>query len=160
MRYTLQHGPTAASPHAVNYGLLPREDMLRLLAEHDLLVVQGGPGSIRDVRSLDRIPIVVPRRRDLCEVIDDHQIDFARFMSRRGECVLAESGPDLAALLDQYAGEPGALRRPAPPPPSDGTAEQVRRALQDTARRPVGGFDTRAAIQALGGMCRHRMIRR
>ncbi len=160
VRYTLQHGATAPSALAMNVALLPRHDMLHLFAEHDLLVVQGGPGSIRDVRSVGRVPIVVPRRRDQREVVDDHQIDFARFMAARGECALAEDGQELAALLDRYASDPAALRRPAPPTHADATAEEVRRALQATAGRPVGGFDARAALHALGRMRQHRMMHR
>ncbi len=160
VRYTVQHGSSAPSALAANVALLPREDMLRMLAGHELLVVQGGPGSIRDVRSLDRIPIVVPRRQELGEVVDNHQIDFARFMAERGECALAEDDQMLARLLDGYAANPGALCRPAPATHADETAEQVRRALMDTAGRPVGRFDARGAMHALARMRAHRMMHR
>ena len=88
---------------------MPRTDLLELLRAADLVVTQGGPGGIMDSRECGTVPIVVPRLARLHEVVDDHQVAFARQLARGGRLVVAESEAELHAALDRAVSEPAAL---------------------------------------------------
>ncbi len=158
VRYTVQHGASRPSDLAENVAILPRDALLALLASCDLAVVQAGPGSIRDARSLGLVPLVVPRRAALGEVVDDHQVDFAQFMAQRGECRVATDQPALVELLDRYADSPQALRRPWVEAQTEATAEAVRRALVLASRSSAGGIDRRRAWHTLSRLTRAQQL--
>ena len=66
-----------------------------------MIVLQGGAGGVMDARELGILPIVVPRIPVNDEVVDDHQIVFARRLRDLGIVHVAESEPELHRLLDQ-----------------------------------------------------------
>jgi UDP-N-acetylglucosamine transferase subunit ALG13 len=74
------------------------------------VVCHGGPGTIMECRAVGLVPIVVPRRRRLGEVVDDHQVAFARRMATTGDAHLAETQAALHQLLDRVLLEPQAFR--------------------------------------------------
>ncbi len=59
------------------------------------MLVQGGPGSIQDARATGAIPLVVPRRVEFDEVVDNHQVPFVTMMEKQGGAVIVESRADL-----------------------------------------------------------------
>jgi hypothetical protein len=71
-----------------------------------------------DCRALGLVPIVVPRLRRLGEVVDDHQVAFARRMALAGDVHVAETEPNLHRLLDQVVVAPTTFRSG----PADGHA--------------------------------------
>ena len=92
------------------------------------VLVQGGPGSILDAREAGIVPVAVPRRQDLGEVVDDHQIQFTRIMAEQGEAVMATSREELFDALDRALAQPEAFRTaPRLPHP-----EQAARKLEDS----------------------------
>lgn len=109
VRWMVQHGSTRAVAGAENVDLLPRDGLLDLLRGADLVLTQGGPGGIMDSRACGTVPIVVPRLARLDEVVDDHQVAFARQLARGGLVVVAESEAELHAALDRAVADPAAL---------------------------------------------------
>ena len=91
---TTEPPPPLPSVHAV--ALLPHQELVAAMAEADVVVAQGGPGGIMDARSVGRQPVAVPRRGDLGEHVDDHQVRFTAWMAERG---LVNRATDEAALL-------------------------------------------------------------
>ncbi len=85
-------------------------DLCRRLAEADVVISHGGPATIMDARAAGHRPIVVPRRPDLGEHVDDHQIRFCRWMNDRRQVVLARDRADLCRLLDQARHHPDRYR--------------------------------------------------
>jgi UDP-N-acetylglucosamine transferase subunit ALG13 len=75
------------------------ERLERLIREADLIITHAGVGSV--VRSLNagKPTIVVPRRRDLGEHIDDHQSEFADRMEKAGYVRVARTEEDFFRLL-------------------------------------------------------------
>ena len=59
---------------------------------------------------MGRLPVVVPRRRDLGEHVDDHQVRFTRWIASRHQIVLAENEAALHRLLDLAMAEPDRFR--------------------------------------------------
>ena len=96
----MQHGTSAPVPGAENVDMLAPARLLELYDAADAVVLQGGAGGVMDARSRHRIPIVVPRIPGLGEVVDHHQLEFARQLASWGVVHLVESEMSLHAALD------------------------------------------------------------
>jgi UDP-N-acetylglucosamine transferase subunit ALG13 len=64
-----------------------------------VIVLHGGSSSFLQARALGRVPIVVPRRPEHGEHVDDHQVRFARSLPPE-EALVVEPG----GLLDAVRG--------------------------------------------------------
>jgi UDP-N-acetylglucosamine transferase subunit ALG13 len=108
LRWLVQHGyttpPTGTGVTAAD--LLPHHELQAALREAAVVVCQGGPGSIMDARGAGKVPVVVPRRSDLGEHVDDHQVRFSRRVAADGLIRLAETEDDFRNLVT------AALERP------------------------------------------------
>jgi UDP-N-acetylglucosamine transferase subunit ALG13 len=109
IRWIVQYGSTRPMSGMDGFDMRPREDVLELLRSADVVVTQGGPGGIMDSRECGTVPIVVPRLARLDEVVDDHQVAFARQLAGGGLVLVAESEVELHAALDQAVGDPASL---------------------------------------------------
>lgn len=69
---------------------LPRDGLRVALAEADVVVGHAGVGLTLRALEAGRVPVLVPRRRARREHTDDHQVQLARELSRRGLAVAAE----------------------------------------------------------------------
>lgn len=90
-----------------------RETLLAWYADADVVITQGGPGSILDVRAAGRIPLVVPRDPAQGEHVDGHQLAFVPVMAEAGHAVLVRDESHLVALVEARLAEP-ALAAAAP----------------------------------------------
>ena len=104
--WIVQHGASRPMRDATGFALKPRPELLELLRTADLVVTQGGPGGIMDARECGKLPIVVPRLARLDEVVDDHQVAFARQLAATGMAVTAQSESELHAVLDRALADP------------------------------------------------------
>lgn len=96
----VQYG-TSRPPHwATGRPTLPRAELLDAFAAADVVVASCGPGAVMDARRAGRRPIVVARRRDLGEIVDGHQADFAAHLDRAGLAHTVDTEVSLRALLD------------------------------------------------------------
>jgi UDP-N-acetylglucosamine transferase subunit ALG13 len=96
----VQHGASKPSSKARSRPFLPFDEMLATAETASAVVCHGGTGTVMLARHAGIRPIVVPRRHELGEHVDDHQVEFARRMAARGDVELAESERDLHDLLD------------------------------------------------------------
>lgn len=110
---------TCSSDQYVSYG-----DLVDSMSTSTVVVSHGGPATIMEARASGRLPVVVPRRPDLGEHIDDHQIRFSRWMAGRGQVMLAETEAELHLHLDRAFGDPGSARID---PCDDDVAKSVQR---------------------------------
>ncbi|MEN0063514.1 MAG: glycosyltransferase [Myxococcota bacterium] len=81
------------------------------LREARIVVLHGGSSSFLEARKVGRTPIIVPRRPEFGEHVDDHQVRFAASVS---DAAIVTEPEALVAVL-------GRFREPAPPlqaPPS------------------------------------------
>jgi UDP-N-acetylglucosamine transferase subunit ALG13 len=107
-RLVVQHGTARAVDGAECSAFLPPERFRALLADAAAVVCPGGPGAIMETRAAGLRPIVVPRRGDLGEHVDNHQLAFSRFLAGRDLVTLAETDPDLFVALDRVLETPNA----------------------------------------------------
>lgn len=115
----IQRGEAGEPDHAESVPLLPHPDLVAAMAAADVVVAQGGPAAIADARAAGRLPVVVPRRREFGEHVDDHQVGFVASMARQGLVATAATEAELHRWLDRAIAEPGLLRIV----PDDGAAD-------------------------------------
>lgn len=109
VRLVVQSGTSATVPGLDCRPQLPAGELDRLVAEAAVVVCHGGPGSVLQARAAGRLPIVVPRRPELGEHVDDHQVRFASWVADRGLAVVAHDEAALHAALDRALAEPAAF---------------------------------------------------
>lgn len=97
----VQHGVSRPLPGADNRVMLPHAELLDAYAAASVVVLQGGAGGVMDALARGVTPILVPRLPEFNEVVDGHQVLFARELARLGLVHLAEDPATLAALLDR-----------------------------------------------------------
>jgi beta-1,4-N-acetylglucosaminyltransferase len=85
---------------------LPYAEMISMMRSAMAVVSHGGPATIMDSRAAGRVPIVVPRRHELDEHADNHQVHFTALLHERGEIFLARDADHLGDLLDAALAEP------------------------------------------------------
>lgn len=145
-----QHGTSRPIDGARCVAMLPRSELVSAQEHADVVVVQGGTGSVMDARSVGRKPIVVPRRPDLEEVVDDHQIAFARRLDRMGWAIDVESAADFASALSAAMADPTTVQIPIEPSPVPATAARLAQVLDDLANSRVGFVSLRRLRQVRG----------
>ncbi|HHO50530.1 MAG TPA: hypothetical protein ENK18_06555 [Deltaproteobacteria bacterium] len=103
----LQRGcSTRPAPHCEVHDLLPPGAFEALVGRARVVVLHGGSSSFLQARALGHRPILVPRRPELGEHIDDHQLRFARSL---GDAIVwAEPGALLEAVQHGTRVLPGA----------------------------------------------------
>jgi UDP-N-acetylglucosamine transferase subunit ALG13 len=112
-RVVCQHGTTAPPPPVANLRAVELLDAAGMAAElhaADVVVVSCGPGAAMDTRAAGRVPVVVPRRADLGEHVDDHQQAFARHLEARGLALRVVDEDGFRAALEEVAADPSRLR--------------------------------------------------
>lgn len=108
VRVLVQYGTSRPPTTAEGHDLLPVGDLTALMSEATAVVCHGGPGTIMGAREAGHVPIVVPRRSDLGEHVDDHQVRFATRVAAAGQVHLATDQPTFSSLLERAgAGEAG-----------------------------------------------------
>ena len=101
VRCLVQFGTSERPRLAEGRDYLPYAEMERGAADAVAVVCHGGPGSVMMARWQGKKPIVVPRRRELGEHVDDHQLVFAARMAKEGELELVENEARFRELLDE-----------------------------------------------------------
>jgi UDP-N-acetylglucosamine--N-acetylmuramyl-(pentapeptide) pyrophosphoryl-undecaprenol N-acetylglucosamine transferase len=124
----VQYGP-AAPPSGVARAeaYMPFDAMLECLREADVVVTHAGVGSILCARREGHVPLVVPRRHDLGEHVDEHQAELTRALEARGSVVAVW---DTGALAEAVASAPP--RRPQAEAVEPPLCPSVRAALMGT----------------------------
>jgi UDP-N-acetylglucosamine transferase subunit ALG13 len=116
------------------------DEMKGVLARSDAAVLQGGPGGMMNARANGLMPILVPRRGQLGEAVDDHQVDFGRWAAKRGLTVTVETEAALHAALDVVLEDRLAYAIPPEASLTQQTVERIEdrisRLLADTGSDP------------------------
>ncbi len=128
----VQHGQTSPPRTAGAQAFFSHPELLDAMRSADLVVCQGGPGSIVDSLAAGRRPVVVPRLARLGEVVDDHQVAFCRHMEVAGRALLAMDRTTLHDHLGGAVEDPSAyLYAPAGEDPAKRTARTMGHILDE-----------------------------
>ena len=93
---------------------VPARDLHEAMARADVVVAHAGMGAALTALAVGRIPVLVPRRVDRREQVDDHQEALAGELARRGLAVTADAD-DLTLDLLVATAPLRAEVRPDPP---------------------------------------------
>ena len=81
----------------------PYQRMLQMISESRIVITHGGPSSFIIPLQSSKIPIVVPRKKNFHEHINDHQVEFSRqFAQRQGNIIVVENIDDLGNIIENY----------------------------------------------------------
>jgi len=95
--------------------LVPAAELEKAVAEADLVISHAGCGSALLALGAGKYPILVPRRREHGELVDDHQVELARFLDQRGLALCRT--PDTLSHDDLAAAAMRSIARNNQPPP-------------------------------------------
>lgn len=100
----IQTGFTTYVPKHCKYQkLFPQKKIYELNEQARVVITHGGPSCYIDVLRVNKIPIVVPRRHEYGEHIDNHQVEVGReFLKRNGNIILVEDIEKLGETLEHY----------------------------------------------------------
>ncbi|HWB68937.1 MAG TPA: glycosyltransferase [Solirubrobacterales bacterium] len=103
---------------------MPFDEIVSYFREAEKVITHAGVGSIICARREGHLPLVVPRRADLGEHVDEHQVELSAALSERGSVISVEDVADLRARLDAAPS-----RRPPAELEADDLGAAVRSAL-------------------------------
>lgn len=76
------------------------DELRDAVRQTDLVIAHGGVGSVLLALEEGKIPLVIPRRRDLGEHVDNHQIEFVKRMEGEGRVMAAYDTRELNRVLE------------------------------------------------------------
>lgn len=83
----VQYGPGEPPAASRAEAFMPFDEMLEHFRAADSVITHAGVGSIICASREGHVPLVVPRRHDLGEHVDDHQVELTRALAERGSVV-------------------------------------------------------------------------
>lgn len=83
---------------------IPYDEMIRLVQQSDIVITHGGPSSFMLPLSMGKIPIVVPRRKQYNEHVNDHQFDFCHEVENQyGNIIVVDEVENLQDVILNYS---------------------------------------------------------
>ena len=83
--------------------LYPYKTMIEMVDKARIVITHGGPSSFIMPLQIGKVPIVVPRKHEFDEHVNDHQVDFCRKVAeRQGNIIVVEDVQKLADDLTNY----------------------------------------------------------
>lgn len=100
----VQLGHTRYEPvHCRFERFVERDTLMRMVEEAELVITQGGYGSIRDALQFDKPILAVPRYPELHEA-PDHQDEMVRAMEQQGYLIGVYDVAHLEAAIERARG--------------------------------------------------------
>lgn len=111
----IQKGYTDYEPtHCISYKLIGYDEMQKYILGARIVVTHGGPASFLAPIAIGKIPIVVPRKREYNEHVNNHQLDFARQVEERmNNIIVAESNEEIVDSIINYGNKISKLSKEA-----------------------------------------------
>ena len=63
--------------------LIPYKQMIKNVEDARIVITHGGPASFIAPLSIGKIPVVVPRKKEFNEHVNNHQLEFAKEVEKR-----------------------------------------------------------------------------
>jgi len=95
----MQIGHTKYTPRNAQYFQFTTAEELKALCQEARVVVTHGAMTIIDALEQGTPVVVVPRLKRYKEVIDDHQLDFARELEKEGKVIVVYDVEELEEAL-------------------------------------------------------------
>lgn len=100
----MQTGYSTYEPKHCSWSrLLPYEEMERNVEEARIVICHGGPSTFIMPLQIGKVPIVVPRQHRFGEHVNDHQLEFARYVAQRMRTIIeVEDVEQLKTIINDY----------------------------------------------------------
>ena len=83
--------------------IFPYSEMEKNIQEARIVITHGGPSSFIMPLQIGKVPIVVPRKIDFNEHVNNHQVDFTNAVSERnGGIIVVEDVEKLGEVINEY----------------------------------------------------------
>lgn len=83
--------------------LLTYNEMNEMYEKADIIITHGGPASFMKALELKKIPIVVPRQQKFDEHVNNHQVEFVKFVEERQKNIIGIYEIDkLKITIEEY----------------------------------------------------------
>ena len=83
--------------------LIPFEQMQENIEKARIIITHGGPSSFVAPLAIGKIPIVVPRKKEYGEHVNNHQVDFSKEVAKRMKnIIVAESDEEIEDAIVNY----------------------------------------------------------
>jgi UDP-N-acetylglucosamine transferase subunit ALG13 len=127
----IQTGSSSYVPrHCEHTNYLTFDQVKERIREAKIIITHGGPGTIMPVVYSGKVPIVVPRKKQYGEAVDDHQFDFAHKLEERGLIIAVVDIADLASKINNYDDLVSRLRQRPETENPDQRVSRFARALE------------------------------
>lgn len=85
--------------------LYPYSQMVELVKKARIVITHGGPSSFIMPLQIGKIPIVVPRKKEFDEHVNNHQVEFSKAVfERQGNIIVVENVENIEGVLQDYQG--------------------------------------------------------
>lgn len=101
---TIQTGYSTYEPKYCTWQkLYPYQEMVKLVDAARIVITHGGPSSFIMPLQVGKTPIVVPRRHEFNEHVNNHQISFSKSVAERmGTIIVVEDIDKLGETIANY----------------------------------------------------------
>lgn len=83
--------------------LFPYQQMIENVKNARIVITHGGPSSFIMPLQIGKIPIVVPRKKQYDEHVNDHQLEFAKAVAeRQGNIIVIDDIGELGKCITDY----------------------------------------------------------
>ena len=84
----VQHGNTPFRTEGCQaMPFVEMDEFEHLVEKADLLIIHAGAGSVIHAAHAGKVPVVIPRRQELGEHVDNHQLEFVQELEKTGRIV-------------------------------------------------------------------------
>lgn len=99
----VQLGHSQYEPQACPWErLLPYPELVARIEQARVPILHGGAGMMLIAARAGKVPIVVPRRHEFAEHVDDHQVQLATRMAELGYVILVDDPSEIGAAIRDY----------------------------------------------------------
>ena len=83
--------------------MYPYEKIEKIVDEARIVITHGGPSSFIRPLVIGKIPIVVPRKAEFNEHVNNHQVDFSHEIEeRQGNIIVVDDVDKLGEVIENY----------------------------------------------------------
>ena len=100
----IQTGFSTYEPKKAEWSkLYPYKTMIEMVDKARIVITHGGPSSFIMPLQIGKIPVVVPRKYEFNEHVNNHQVDFSKAVAeRQSNIIVVEDVEKLGKTIEKY----------------------------------------------------------